>query len=145
MEELLKQAQDLVAKLRDKLSSVVKQSEELATARNQVEANKSEQQVKAAELAGREVEVRKVEDVQLLMKSAKALQIDNETEQEKLRGEWDRLTNESKKINAQRIDMANQQEIINKGNELLKKDRVKLKEDTENYKEKVIEELKTKI
>ncbi len=145
MEALIQQAKDLVTKLTEKLGNVTKQSEELATARNMVEAQKADQQTYAAELAGREVECRKVEDAQSLMANAKAMALDVQDDRAKLNGEAEKLELEKKKVNAQKADQANDQGIIDQGNLVLRKGNDKLKEDQANMKDKILEELKAKV
>ena len=145
MEELLQQAKDLVTSLRDKLSNVTKQSEQLSTERNMVEAQKADQETYSAELAGRELECRKVEDVQSLLDNAKVVQQDIQTERAKLNGDWDKLTLEYKKIAQKNTDQALSQDLINKGNDILKKGNAELKDARENMKEKILEELKAKV
>ena len=145
MEELIQQAKDLVAKLRDKLASVTKQSEELATARNMVESTKADQQTMAAELAGREVEVRKVEDVQQLLSNAKALSQDVQTERAKLNGDWDKLVLAQKKVAQTQTDQALENDLILKANDLIKKSNAEIKEAKENMRADILEELKAKV
>ena len=142
MEELIQQAKDLVINLRDKLANVTKQSEELSTARNMVEAQKADQQTYAAELAGREVECRKVEDAQSLMANAKAMALDVQDDRAKLNGEIEKFDLEKKKISETTQNLVVAQELIDKGNILLREGNDKLKVDREKMKENILENLK---
>ena len=139
MEELIQQAKNLVATLREKISSVAKQSEELATARSAVEKIKAEQETYAAELAGREVECRKVEDVQELKANATALANDVKLDREKLNGEIEKLTLREKQLNQLKNDLSLEQDLINKGNDLIKKSNAEIKEQKENMRANILE------
>lgn len=145
MEELLQQAKNLVASLREKLSSVSAKEERLATELNKVEGVKASQETSAAELAGREIECRKVEDVQSLLANAKAVQQDIQTERAKINGEWDKLALENKKIAQTRTDQSLAQDLITKGNDLIKKGNAEIKEAKENMRADILAELQAKV
>ena len=145
MEELLKLAQDLVANLRNEIANVKQKADNLATALSETEGIKASQQVYAAELAGREVECRKVEDVLNLKAKVKAMANDLEVDREKLRGEIEKFELVKKQYANTKQEQAHAQELIDKGNELLKKGNAELKEAKANMRSQILDELKAKV
>jgi len=145
MEKLLEQAQQLVATLREKIASVKEKEATLADELGKAKGIQSSQEVYAAELAGREVECQKVENVQTIMTNAKNLVNDLEADREKFRGDVEKLEAEKKQVAQQKRDNAHEQELITKGNDLLRKGNADLKVAQQNMKERILEELKAKV
>ena len=145
MEELLKLAQDLVASLRAEVAKVKLQSETLANELGKAQGVKASQEVKAAELAGREVECRKVEDVLKLKQINKDMSNDIAVDRAKLNGDIEKFEFMKKQFANTKQEQAHAQELIDKGNELLKKGNAELKEAKENMRAQILDELKAKV
>lgn len=145
MEELLKKAQDLVSTLRLEVASVKAKGLNLDEELDKIKGIKASQEVSAAELAGREVECRKVEDVLKLKQINKDMSNDVAVDREKLRGEIEKFEFVKKQFANTKQEQSHAQELIDKGNELLRKGNAELKENQENMKDKILEELKAKV
>lgn len=142
MEKHLQKAQELVTLLTQERSSVREKSKENEAITLKLEKAQVELANRDQDLREREDAVKNIENAQFILGQAKKQSLDNQSEEAKLQKEREDIA-VTKKDLREKIDKARQaDELITKGNELLKKGLDDLKLAKENYKAEVLENLK---
>jgi hypothetical protein len=149
MEKLLARAQELVTELQAKIAKVNAQQSEVNKQAAQNKADNEELKNFAVSLAAREVEVKKVEDLQKLYKDAKEAKAAAELQRTKLAGEAEAfkqdVANAKAELSIEKGKVANDRALQRKEYEQLRADQKKLAEDRANLKESVMAEIKARV
>ena len=142
MEDLLKQAQDLVKSLQEKIASVNDQKKKQDNTAIAQEQKGIELVNASGDLAKREAAIKEMESVSVLKAQIKEQQNKNADELLKLDNVRNKIKTEQEDIIAQRQDIARERELIAKEYALIKKANEQLKIDREKYKDDVLKKLK---